>query len=70
MQRYGLENIRNLVLLSHGGAGKTSVAEAILFTSGVIGRLGRVDNGSTTSDHDPDEIKRQISINLTMLPCE
>lgn len=70
MQQYGLENIRNLVLLSHGGAGKTSVAEAILFTLGVINRLGRVDDGSTTSDYDPDEIKRQISINLTMLPCE
>ena len=70
MQQYGLENIRNLVLLSHGGAGKTSVAEAILFTLGVISRLGRVDDGSTTSDYDPDEIKRHISINLTMLPCE
>jgi len=70
MQQYGLTNIRNLVLLSHAGAGKTSVAEAILFTSGVISRLGRVDDGSTTSDYDPDEIKRQISINLTMLPCE
>jgi len=70
MKQYGLENIRNLVLLSHGGAGKTSVAEAILFTSGAISRLGRVDDGSTTSDYDPDEIKRQISINLTMLPCE
>ncbi len=70
MQQYGLENIRNLVLLSHGGAGKTSVAEAILFTSGAIKRLGRVDDGATTSDYDPDEIKRQISINLTMLPCE
>ena len=70
MQQYGLENIRNLVLLSHGGAGKTSVAEAILFTLGVINRLGRVDDGSTTSDYDPDEIKRHISINLTMLPCE
>jgi len=70
MQQYGLENIRNLVLLSHGGAGKTSLAEAILFTSGVINRLGRVDDGTTTSDYDPDEVKRQISINLTMLPCE
>jgi len=70
MKQYGLENIRNLVLLSHGGAGKTSVAEAILFTLGVINRLGRVDDGSTTSDYDPDEIKRHISINLTMLPCE
>ena len=70
MKQYALENIRNLVLLSHAGAGKTSVAEAVLFTSGTIPRLGRVDDGSTTSDYDPDEIKRQISINLTMLPCE
>jgi len=70
MKQYGLEHIRNLSLLSHGGAGKTSVAEAILFTLGTISRLGRVDDGTTTSDYDPDEIKRQISINLTMLPCE
>jgi len=70
MKQYGIENIRNLSLLSHGGAGKTSIAEAILFTSGVINRLGKVGDGSTTSDYDPDEIKRKISINLTMLPCE
>ena len=70
MKQYGLEDIRNLSLLSHSGAGKTSVAEAILFTSGVINRLGRVDDGTTTSDYDTDEIKRQISINLTILPCE
>ncbi len=70
MRQYGLGDIRNLVLLSHSGAGKTSVAEAVLFNSGVITRLGRVDDGSTTSDYDPDEIKRQISINLTMLPCQ
>ena len=70
MKNYGLENIRNLSLLSHSGAGKTSVAEAILFTSGVINRLGNVEDGTTTSDYDPDEVKRQISINLTLLPCE
>ena len=70
MQQYGLESIRNLVLLSHAGAGKTSLAEAILSTSGAINRLGKVDDGSTTSDYDPDEIKRKISINLTMVPCE
>jgi len=70
MKHYGLENIRNLSLLSHSGAGKTSVAEAILFASGVINRLGNVEDGTTTSDYDPDEVKRQISINLTMLPCE
>jgi len=70
MPKYGLENIRNIVLLSHGGAGKTSISEAMLFNAGAINRLGRVDDGSTTSDYDPDEIKRKISINLSILPCE
>ena len=70
MQQYGLENIRNLVLLSHSGAGKTSASEAMLFTAGAITRLGKVEDGTTTSDYDPDEAKRQISINLSMLPCQ
>ncbi len=70
MKQYGLENIRNIILLSHAGAGKTSASEAILFTAGVISRLGRVDDGTTTSDYDPDEIKRRISINLALLPCQ
>ena len=70
MQQYGLENIRNLALLSHSGAGKTSASEAVLFTAGAITRLGKVDDGTTTSDYDPDEVKRQISINLSMLPCQ
>jgi elongation factor G len=70
MAKYGLDNIRNIVLLSHGGAGKTSIAEAMLFNAGAISRLGRVDDGSTTSDYDPDEIKRKISINLSLLPVE
>jgi elongation factor G len=70
MQQYGLENIHNLVLLSHSGAGKTSLSEAILFSAGAITRLGKVDDGTTTSDYDPAEVKRKISINLSMLPCE
>jgi len=70
MKQYGLENIRNLVLLSHCGVGKTSLSEAILFTVGAINRLGKVDDGATTSDYDPDEVKRKISLNLTMLPAE
>ena len=69
MKQYQPENIRNVVLLSHSGTGKTSLSEAILFTAGAINRLGRVDAGSTTSDYDPDETKRKISINLTLLPC-
>jgi len=69
MEQYGLETIRNLALVSHCGAGKTSIAEAMLFTAGAISRLGKVDDGTTTSDYDPDEVKRQISLNLAMLPC-
>ncbi|MBL7165305.1 MAG: elongation factor G [Dehalococcoidales bacterium] len=70
MANYGPENIRNLSLLSHNGAGKTSLAEAILFTAKVVNRLGRVDDGSSTSDYDPAEQKRNISISLSMLPYE
>ncbi|MFC1984600.1 elongation factor G [Chloroflexota bacterium] len=70
MQSYDLENIRNVVLLSHCGAGKTSVSEAALSTARAITRLGKVDDGTTTSDYDPDEVKRKISINLAMLPCQ
>lgn len=70
MNQYGLENIRNLVLLSHCGAGKTSLAEAMLYTSGAIKRLGKVADGTATSDFDPDEVKRQISLSLSMLPTE
>jgi len=64
------EKIRNVVFLSHSGAGKTSLAEALLFSSGAINRLGSVTDGTTTSDYDPGEIKRQISVNLSLLPCQ
>lgn len=70
MPEYGLKDIRNIVLLAHNGAGKTSLSEAVLFSTGVISRLGKVDEGSTTSDYDPDEIKYRMSINLSMIPCE
>jgi elongation factor G len=62
--------IRNVVLLSHQGAGKTSLAEFMLFTSGAIQRLGNVKDGTTTSDYDPLEIDRQIGINLSLLPIQ
>lgn len=68
MEQVTMENIRNVTLLSHSGAGKTSLSEAILFNAKAINRMGRVDEGNTTSDYDPDEIKRKISINLTILP--
>jgi len=70
MPKQGLDSIRNVVLLSHSGAGKTSAAEAMLFTAGAIKRLGKTDDGSTTSDYDENEVKRQISINLSVLPCQ
>jgi len=69
MQSYDTKQIRNVILLSHSGAGKTSLSEAALFSTGAISRLGRVDEGTTTSDFDPDEIKRKISISLSLLPC-
>ncbi len=68
MAQFGLENIRNLALVAHNGAGKTSLAEAILFDAKVINRLGKVSDGSTTSDYDPTEQKRSMSISLSMLP--
>ncbi|HEX2922520.1 MAG TPA: elongation factor G [Chloroflexota bacterium] len=70
MKEYQAEQIRNVGLFSHGGAGKTSLAEAMLFQAGTINRLGRVEEGSTTTDYDPDEIKRHISVSTALAPCE
>ena len=70
MKRYTSDQIRNVGLFSHSGAGKTSLVEAALFATGVTSRLGRVDEGSAASDFDPEEVKRQISISLSVLPCE
>lgn len=70
MKSYTANAIRNVALVGHGGCGKTSLAEVLLYVSGGIDRLGRVDEGNTTSDYDADEIKRKISINATPIPCE
>ena len=70
MKEYRTEQIRNVVLLGHGGTGKTSLAEAAFFASGGTTRLGRVDDGTTASDFEPDEVKRKISLSLALIPCE
>ena len=70
MKEYAIEDIRNVALIGHGSTGKTSLSEAMLFASKAINRLGRVDDGTTTSDFDPDEIRRNISVNLSIVPCE
>jgi elongation factor G len=62
--------IRNLVLLSHQGAGKTSLTESMLFTAGAVQRLGRVEDGTTASDYDPLEVERRMGINLSLLRFE
>jgi elongation factor G len=62
--------IRNVGVVGHGGVGKTSLVESLLFTAGAMNRLGKVDDGTTTTDFDPDEIKRKISINTAIAYCD
>jgi elongation factor G len=70
MKEYKTEQIRNVVLLGHGGTGKTSLAEAALFSSAGASRMGKVEDGTTTADFEPDEVRRKISISLALVPCE
>jgi elongation factor G len=65
-----IAKIRNVGVVGHGGVGKTSLVEAMLHSAGAVTRLGRVEDGSTTTDFDPDEIKRQISINTSVAYCD
>ena len=62
--------IRNVGVVGHGGVGKTSLVESLLFTAGAVTRLGKVDDGTTTTDFDPDEVKRKISINTAVAYCD
>ncbi len=70
MNVYGTSQIRNVVLLGHGGAGKTTVAEALALVTGVTKRMGKVADGNTISDYDKEEIKRQFSISTSLIPLE
>lgn len=70
MKYYGTDDLRNLTLVGHGGEGKTTLAEAMLFCSGAIDRQGKTDDGNTVMDFDPEETKRHISISSAIAPVE
>jgi elongation factor G len=70
LKTYEAKDIRNVLLVGHGGAGKTTLLEAMLYTSGATTRMGSVEDGTTVSDHDPDEQRKGISVSLSMAPIE
>jgi elongation factor G len=70
MKEYAPAQLRNVGLFSHGGAGKTTLSEALLFRAGAITRMGSVEDGNTTTDFDPEELKRQMSVSLAVAPLE
>ncbi len=70
MKQYNPDSIRNLAFIGHGGSGKTSLSELLLFTAGEINRIGTIEEGNTTSDFNPNEIERQISISSAPLHVE
>ncbi len=70
MNVYEPRNIRNVLLVGHSGVGKTTLMEAMLVAAGAITRMGRIEDGNTVSDHDPEEIRRGISVSMSMAPIE
>ena len=70
MKNYANTNIRNILVAGHAGCGKTTLVEALLYTTGALERMGRVEDGNTVSDFDPEEAKRRASLNLAVVPVE
>ena len=69
MKAYTGDKIRNVAIVGHGGAGTTSVTEALLYRAGAIDRMCKVEDGATTTDYEPEEIKRGVSVNATLAQC-
>lgn len=70
MKEYSTDNIRNIALISHGGAGKTTLGDAMLFVSGGNDRFGRTDDASSVLDFDPEEQRRKTTISTSIAPIE
>ena len=70
MKEFSSDKLRNIIFLGHGGAGKSSLAETLLFNAGVTERIGKIIDGNTVSDFDQEEMNRQFSINMSILPYE
>ena len=70
MKEYDTGAIRNIVFIGHGGSGKTSLSEILLYTAGEINRIGKISEGNTVSDSTPNEIEKQISISTSLLHVE
>ncbi len=70
MKEFTSEHIRNIAFIGHGNSGKTSFAESLLYITGVINRLGKIEDSNTVSDFQPDEIERKISISTSLMHCE
>ncbi|HEX6674812.1 MAG TPA: elongation factor G-like protein EF-G2 [Actinomycetes bacterium] len=70
MKSYPTDRVRNVLVVGHGGAGKTSLVEALLYATGAVNRVGRVEDGSTVTDFEPEETRKQISVSLALAPVE
>lgn len=70
MRQYEANDIRNVAVVGHGSSGKTSLIEALLYRTGATDRLGKIADGNTVSDYDPEEVKRKASLNLSIVPVE
>src|SRR6266511_3349467 len=70
LKSYPTDRVRNVLIVGHGGAGKTSLVESLLFATGAVNRVGRVEDGGTVTDFEPEETRKQISVSLALAPVE